>query len=113
MRVIHSSMLIKRSVLIKHPYNLRYKIASDYNMLLFLIASDYIFHKLNLNSHTITDIGISTNSEYKSIWEILLINKTNQRYYYRTLLWFIYSAIRLSIIKIIKKMNIYCLLHKF
>jgi len=113
MNIPHSSMLIKTELIKQRPYLLKYKIASDYEMLKFLIQSKKEFKYLPMNSHTITDIGISNGSRLRAAYEVFLINREYEGFTVRITIIFIKDFIMQFIKKIVLKIPVIrCLARK-
>ena len=77
----HTSMFIKKHVAKTNCYNEKYKISSDYDLILRLIKKNYKFNYLNLTS-TSMRIGGLSNGNFKNIilksFEDLQILKANK-----------------------------------
>lgn len=65
----HQSVFAKRELLIKHPFNSKYKIAADYDFLMNCYDEDAIFFDSNVMICTVSKDGISSTDLYNTFLE--------------------------------------------
>jgi glycosyltransferase involved in cell wall biosynthesis len=113
MAIVHSTMLIKTSLLKNRQYSLDYTIASDYEMLNYYLKSGRTFMYLPMKSHHITDIGVSSKFLIKSTLEVFDINFNYNKFNIPILIVLLVDF-SIGIVKIsLKKLPIlYCLTKK-
>ncbi len=109
----HQSSFVRTELIKKYKFNLKYKIAADYNLFYSLYKDNYLFKELpNCISIFEADNGISSNNFYLLNKEFLLINKKWSKFYSRLLFYnkmvflnlstFLKKKLPLSIVKKIK-----------
>ena len=99
----HQSSLVKRNLLMKFRFNLKYKISSDFNFFINSYYKNYSFLNLNLMISKVTSGGLSDLNRKKVFQENMKIIKKygyNKRYFI-ILYAYIWSDIFKNLIKIL------------
>jgi glycosyltransferase len=63
-KIAHTSMFIKSQLIKNLPYDIRYKISSDTNLIIFLLKKKNIFKYLNIDITYMASDGLSTNKKF-------------------------------------------------
>lgn len=92
----HQSSFVRRKLLIKHPFSLKYKISSDYNLFLNLFISGSAFHYIEDPVSIFEYGGISSGASKKYIKERFLII-LNSHKGAKNKVWFTYKFIKMLI----------------
>lgn len=71
----HQSVFVKKELLLKHPFNLNYKIGADYDFLLTLYKEGVCFEDVGLTVCVISKDGISSVNLYDTFVESVQIRK--------------------------------------
>ena len=84
----HQSSLIKRNLLMKYCFDLKYKISSDFNFFINIYYKSYSFLNLNLMISKVTSGGLSDSNRKKVFQEnIKIIRKYNYDIRYLIILY--------------------------
>tara|TARA_Y100000389_G_scaffold166012_1_gene170444 strand:- start:2753 stop:3556 length:804 start_codon:yes stop_codon:yes gene_type:complete len=92
----HQSSFVKRHLLKKYNFDLKYKICSDFNFFIKIKKKNKIFKKINLIISTVEAGGLSDNNRFKAFLENLKIiyrNVPSFKNFFKIIYFFLFLLI--------------------